>query len=109
MLDKVSKFKKIKKEYLTKDTKKLVLGIRAEHISIGSKGIPAVVNFVEVLGNTVNIICKLEKCDSEFSITVQERIDLKPKDNIFVNFDAKNVHLFDKESEATIYEIAKEE
>ena len=109
MLDKVSKFKPIKKEYSTKENKRLILGIRAEHIAIADKGIPAIVNFVEVLGNIVNVICKLEKCDAEFSITVQNRVNLHAKDKIFINFDAKNIHLFDKESESTIYNLVKEE
>ena len=102
---KLNELKEIEKEYLTKGPKHLVLGVRAEHISIAKKGIEAVVNFVEVLGNTVNIICKLENSESEFSIVVQERVILVPGDKIFVNFDIKNCHLFDKEKETSIYKL----
>ena len=106
---KLSDFRDIQDEYLTGTERELVLGVRAEHISIAEKGIEAVVNFVEVLGNTVNIICKLENSDAEFSITVQQRVSLFPGDKIFVNFDLKNCHLFDKEKETSIYKPAKEE
>ena len=104
---KIAEFKPIKKEYLEKGAKALVLGIRAEHISIEQKGIPAIVNFVEVLGNTVNIICKLENSETEFSLSVQKRLSLLAGDKIFVNFDIKNCHLFDKETENSIYELSK--
>ena len=106
---KINEFRDIQNEYLNGKAKELVLGVRAEHISIAKTGIPAIVNFVEVLGNTVNIICKLEDGDSEFSITVQERIALLAGDKIFVKFDLKNCHLFDKEKETSIYVSAKEE
>ena len=104
---KLSEFRPLQKEYLVGGPKSLVLGVRAEHISISEKGIPAIVNFVEVLGNTVNIICKLENCDVEFSLTVQKRLALSAGDKIFVNFDIKNCHLFDKEKETSIYELCK--
>ena len=105
---KLSEFKPLQDEYLTKGPKDLVLGVRAEHISIGEKGIPAIVNFVEVLGNTVNIICKLENSETEFSLTVQQRLALLAGDKIFVNFDVKNCHLFDKEKETSIYKFGEE-
>ena len=103
---KLSEFRNIKDEYLN-EQRDLILGVRAEHISIGSKGIEAEVNFVEVLGNTVNIICKLVNSESEFSITIQERVSLKAGDKIHVNFDVKNCHLFDREKETSIYKLDK--
>ena len=105
---KLSEIRPILDSYLDMSTKSLVLGVRAEHIVVAKKGIPAIVNFVEVLGNTVNILCKLENSDSEFSITVQERMALSPGDKIFVNFDIKNCHLFDKEKETSIYKFDEE-
>ena len=104
---KLSEYREIQKEYLSEEPKNLVLGVRAEHIKIADKGIPAIVNFVEVLGNTVNIICKLENSDAEFCFTVQQRLALNTGDKIFVNFDIKNAHLFDKETETSIYKLVK--
>ena len=99
----------IQDEYINGEEKELTFGVRAEHISISNKGIPAVVTFVEILGNTTNIICRLENSDAEFSISVQERSELVSGDKIHVNFDIKNCHLFDKETEETVYKYLKEE
>ena len=100
---KVSAFRSIKEEYLDSTPKSVVLGVRPEHMLIAKSGIKAVINFVEVLGNTVNILCKLANSETEFSITLQERGEYSPGDEIFVAFDSKNCHMFDKESESSIY------
>ena len=105
---KLGGFKPIKEEYLDGKAKSLVLGVRAEHIVIAKSGIKAIVNFVEVLGNTVNILCKLAKSEVEFSITLQERVEYSPGDEIYVAFDSKNCHLFDKESETSVYKVKEE-
>ena len=101
--------REIKNEYVDGSEKQLVLGIRGEHISIDKKGISAVVNFVEILGNTTNILCKLEGSESEFNITVQERSTLQSGEKIHINFLGKNIHLFDKESGRTIYSFGNQE
>ena len=106
---KLNEFKDIQDEYVNGEEKNLVLGVRPEHISIDKKGIEAVVNFVEILGNTTNIICKLANGENEFSISVQERSELASGDTIHVNFDIKNCHLFDKETEVSIYKRGSEE
>ena len=100
--------REIKNEYIDGYEKQLVLGVRGEHISIGKKGVSATVTFVEILGNTTNILCKLDNSESEFIITVQERSTLQSGDQIHVNFEEQNVHLFDKESGRTIYSFDKE-
>ena len=102
-------FKDIQVEFTKGDERELVLGVRGEHISIDKKGVKAVVNFVEILGNTTNILCKLENSDVEFTISVQERSTLKSGDVIHVNFKPENMHLFDKESGNTIYKYGLEE
>ena len=104
---KLSEFKDIKDEYTNNEPRELILGVRAEHISIANKGIEAEVDFVEVLGNTVNIICQLANSENEFSITIQERVNLKAGDKIHVNFDIKNCHLFDREKETSVYKLNK--
>ena len=101
--------REIKNEYIDGYEKQLVLGVRGEHISIGKKGVGATVTFVEILGNTTNILCKLDNSESEFIITVQERSTLQSGDQIRVNFEEQNVHLFDKESGRTIYSFNQEE
>ena len=101
--------REIKNEYIDGYEKQLVLGVRGEHISIGKKGVSATVTFVEILGNTTNILCKLDNSESEFIITVQERSTLQSGDQIRVNFEGQNVHLFVKESGRTIYSFDTEE
>lgn len=105
----LKELKEIKDKYIDGKEQSLVLGVRGEHISIEKKGIEATITFVEILGNTTNILCKLKDSDNEFNITVQERSTLQAGDKIFVNFLAKNTHLFDKESGRTIYSFDKEE
>ena len=84
--------------------KSVVLGIRGEHISLNDKkGLPAEVVFAEMLGNTTNILCRLENSKTEFNISIQDRTDLSEGDKVYVTFAANFVHLFDKESEETLY------
>ena len=104
---KLKDLKDIQDEYVNGDQYSLVFGVRAEHITIAKEGIEAVVNFVEILGNTTNIICKLANSDAEFSISVQERSELVPGNHIYVKFDIKNCHLFDKKTEQSIYKYER--
>ena len=99
----------IQDEYISGEEKELTLGVRGEHLILGDKGIDATVSFVEILGNTTNILCKLDDSDVEFNITVQERSELVSGDKVKVSFLGKNVHLFDKETGKTIYKYGLEE
>lgn len=100
---KYSDFSEMQEEYTTGSLNDLILGIRGEHIHIVKHGIEAVVNFVEILGNTTNILCKLTDSDVEFTISVQERSTLQPGDIIHVEFSAEDIHLFNKDTGETIY------
>ena len=99
----------IQDEYISGEEKELTLGIRGEHLVLGDKGIDATVSFVEILGNTTNILCRLDDSDVEFNVTVQERSELVSGDKVKVSFLGKNVHLFDKETGKTIYKYGLEE
>ena len=106
----IKELKEIKEEYTRGEEHALVLGVRGEHISIRNdkKGVEAEVSFVEILGNTTNILCKLANSEDEFNITIQERSELQPGDKIHIDFKAENVHLFDEETGHTIYTYDKE-
>ena len=65
-------------------------------------------SFVETLGNSTNILCKLDNSEVEFNISIQERSELTSGNQIHISFEAKNIHLFDKETGETIYEFNKE-
>ena len=101
---------KMKDTYIDGKEHELVLGVRGEHISINKdkKGIGATVSFVETLGNSTNILCKLDNSEVEFNISIQERSELTSGNQIHISFEAKNIHLFDKETGETIYEFNKE-
>ena len=99
----LKEFNEMLEQYIDGKEKSLVLGVRGEHISIGSKGVEAVVTFVEILGNTTNVLCKLKDSEVEFSISVQERSTLVQGDKIHVEFSPKNIHLFEKETGETVY------
>ena len=105
----LKELKEIKDKYIDGSEQELVLGIRGEHISIANKGIEATVSFVEILGNTTNVLCKLEGLDNEINVTVQERSSLSSGDKIHLSFNSKDVHLFDKENERTVYSFDSEE
>ncbi len=96
-------FNEMFEQYIDGNIKSLVLGIRGEHIAISDSGVEAVVTFVEILGNTTNVLCKLKDSDVEFSISVQERSTLVQGDEIHIGFLPKNIHLFDKETGETVY------
>ena len=97
-------FNKIKDEYIDGKNKKLILGVRGEHISFqNSRGIKAIVSFAEILGNSTNVLCKLDNSDVEFNISVQERVAYQPNDKIHIHFSAENIHLFDKETGESIF------
>ena len=102
---------KMKDTYIDGKEHELVLGVRGEHISINKdkKGIGATVSFVETLGNSTNILCKLDNSEVEFNISIQERSELVSGNQIHISFEAKNIHLFDKETGETIYEFNKED
>ena len=104
----LKELKEIKDKYIDGSEQELVLGIRGEHISIANKGIEATVSFVEILGNTTNVLCKLEGLDNEINVTVQERSSLSSGDKIHLSFNSKDVHLFDKENERTVYSFDSE-
>ena len=103
--------KPIKDEYVNGNPHEIVLGVRGEHIAVldNKKGLPAIVTFVEILGNTTNVLCKLDRSDDELSITMQERSTLKTGDKIHIEFVPNCIHLFDKETGRTIYQFDKGE
>ena len=99
----------IKEEYLDNKEHSLILGIRGEHISITDKGLESEITFVELLGNTTNIMTKLVGDEKEFAISLADRSLLNRGDKIHISFLGKNIHLFNKEDGKTIFNYVKEE
>jgi len=80
--------------------KKLKLGIRPEHIKLSLKetenSIPAEVYVLEPLGREV--IYNIKIGNNILKVLTEERMDLKPGDRIFMDFDRNRYHLFDAET-----------
>jgi multiple sugar transport system ATP-binding protein len=73
-----------------------VIGIRPEHLSIGTEGIiPAKVTVVEALGHERHIICRLD--DGQMIIVRQPSHETAPNEGetLRLTADPEHVHLFD--------------
>ncbi len=91
----------------------LVFGIRPEHITVsgrqtGGQQIPADVHLVEPLG-PVNILDIRLGTHSETQEPILLRVRTRPtfqvtaEDTIWLNFDEAEMHLFDRETEQTVW------
>ena len=92
----------IEEKYLDGNTYNLYLGARSENIRIGDKGIKTSLSIKEVLGNTTQLFLNLGGGEGDFIVSVSERNLLCPGDEVYVNFDERFIHLFDKESERSV-------
>ncbi|ACR79691.1 MULTISPECIES: ABC transporter ATP-binding protein [Kosmotoga] len=86
--------------------KKLKFGIRPEHIKLSPKpldenSIKAVVYILEPLGR--EIIYNIKIGDVIFKVLTEERMDLHPGDQIYMNISLDNYHLFDAETGESIF------
>ncbi|TWF58649.1 ABC transporter ATP-binding protein [Neorhizobium alkalisoli] len=73
--------------------RKIVYGIRPEHMTIAASGIPATVSIVEPTGAETVLLLKV----GETSVTavVKDRTTAKPGDRIFLQFQPGAEHMFD--------------
>ncbi|PTW55041.1 carbohydrate ABC transporter ATP-binding protein (CUT1 family) [Breoghania corrubedonensis] len=82
------------------DGQEVTCGIRPEHISIGSQGIPVNVVVVEPTGAETQVFARAGK--DLIDAVVKDRIRAKPGEEIGFVIDPANVHLFDRASEKRI-------
>ncbi|MEI2383565.1 sn-glycerol-3-phosphate ABC transporter ATP-binding protein UgpC [Breoghania sp. JC706] len=82
------------------DGQEVTCGIRPEHISIGSRGIPVNVVVVEPTGAETQVFARAGK--DLIDAVVKDRIRAKPGEEIGFVIDPVNVHLFDRTSEERI-------
>ena len=92
----------IKEEYLDGKEHNVILGIRGEHLTIGKSGIAATVKYTENLGNDTIVLANI-KTGKQFSVSCKERQIYKADTKIRVSFESKNIHLFDSETENTLF------
>lgn len=98
----LDKLRPVKEEYLDGLPHGAYLGVRGEHIQVGTAGIPVDVSITEILGSDMHIFFRVEGEEGEFIACVNGREPLNANDKLYVSFSEKNVHLFDAETEKSI-------
>ena len=92
----------IEDKYLDGNPHGVYLGVRGENIQIADEGIKATLSIKEVLGNTTQLLVRLEEKGADVIVSVPERNELIPGDTVHIKFNEKFIHLFDKETELSI-------
>ena len=98
----LSKLRTIQDKYLDGSSHRVYLGVRGENIKVDEAGIRTTLTIKEVLGNTTQLFLRLEEKGQDFIVSVPERNNLIPGDEVNIIFDERFVHLFDKETELSI-------
>ena len=98
----ISKLRTMQDKYLDGNVHSVYLGVRGENIKVDESGIKATLTIKEVLGNTTQLFLRRQEKDQDFIVSVPERNDLIPGDEVNINFNERFVHLFDKETELSI-------
>ncbi len=88
--------------------KEVLFGIRPEHITVSEKGIKAKINVVEKLGNETIIYCRIKDNKQDVVIKGNNNVIYESGDEIFLNFDLNQSHLFDIESSQAILGVPRE-
>jgi len=92
---------RVKKENLY--NKPYTIGIRPEdiHISKEEEGIDGVVDVTELLGSDLNVYFKID--GKQYIMKTDSSVNYDLGDKINVVFDSEKIHLFDKETEKSLY------
>ena len=98
----LSKMRCIEGKYLDGNSHRVYLGARGENISLCDSGIKTTLSIKEVLGNTTQLFVRITEKGSDVIVSVPERNGLTPGETVYINFNERFVHLFDKESECSI-------
>lgn len=98
----LDKLRPVNEEYLDGLPHGAYLGVRGEHVQVGTAGIPVDVSITEILGSDMHIFFRIEGEEGEFIACVNGREPLNANDKLHVSFSEKNVHLFDAETEKSI-------
>ncbi len=98
----LSELRTIEDKYLDGNVHSVYLGARSENIKIGDEGIKTMLSIKEVLGNTTQLFVRFEEKGNDVIVSVPERNNLMPGEVVYIKFNERFVHLFDKESECSI-------
>ena len=98
----LAKLRTIEEKFLDGNVHSVYLGARGENISIGEGGIKTTLSIKEVLGNTTQLFVRMSEKGNDIIVSVAERNSILPGEVVYINFNEEFVHLFDKDSEASI-------
>lgn len=104
-------FPDIKSLQLSKEQyegKEVLFGIRPEHISVSDKGVKATINVVEKLGNETILYCRIKDNKQDIVIKGDNAETYESGEEIFLEFDMSQSHLFDIESSQAILGVPRE-
>ncbi|MFX0021103.1 MAG: ABC transporter ATP-binding protein [Candidatus Hermodarchaeota archaeon] len=92
-----------------KDLKELILGIRPENVLISAEqsnnSVKAIIDIIEPMGREFEIHLDI---DGNLIICVtRKREHLEIGNEVYITFDDKKIHLFDKETKENIYYLIK--
>jgi multiple sugar transport system ATP-binding protein len=77
----------------------VVLGVRPNRLGFGDQGIPARVIITELLGAETQLLVKIEgSTRGPVTILLNERVNFKPGQEIRLNADVEQLHLFDADT-----------
>ncbi len=108
-ISKISDLRSIDPAYLDGNEHNIVLGIRGEHIDIvDDGGISFNVSMIEVLGSSAHVFGYMASDDNndpnnQVIVKTNYRVNYNQGDKIRIKFQDKNIHLFDAETEHTIF------
>lgn len=108
-ISKISDLRSIDPAYLDGNEHNIVLGIRGEHIDIvDNGGISFNVSMIEVLGSSAHVFGYMASDDNndpnnQVIVKTNYRVNYNQGDKIQIKFQDKNIHLFDAETEHTIF------
>ena len=108
-ISRISDLRSIDPAYLDGNEHNIVLGIRGEHIDIvDDGGISFNVSMIEVLGSSAHIFGYMASDDNndpnnQVIVKTNYRVNYNQGDKIQIKFQDKNIHLFDAETEHTIF------
>jgi len=100
------KFFQLSKEQ--NEGKEVLFGIRPEHITVSEKGLKATINVVEKLGNETILYCRIKDYNQDVVIKGNNSLIYESGNEIFLNFDMNQAHLFDVESSQALLGVPRE-
>ncbi len=89
--------------------KKVLLGIRPEHIRPNEGNLKAFIDVVEHLGDESILYCKMENRKEQFIIKIPFNSKIRANANINVEFNMDHVYLFDADTHKAIMGIPHED